>query len=183
MRGVRASRAWMVRLAALLGLGALVVHQLRYLVGYGDSAQPALDGPRHAYLMALGPVLAGLAVIVLAELMGRAARGGAVAPRFRQLWSGSSVALLAVYCVQETAEGASLTAHGGWLAVPLAALVGLGIAALMRSTTRPAPAPGRPWRAPSPRAWAPLATAELGCRARTGAPRTLTARGPPSTPA
>ena len=61
---------------------------------------------------------------------------------FAALWALSSVGLLAAYSIQETLEGIfaaghpggfeGVFGHGGWWAVPLSALAGLAVAALLR---------------------------------------------------
>jgi hypothetical protein len=188
------SRAWTLRTAALLGAGAFGVHQLRYVLSYDHGAARSLTLHGHGYLAPLGPVLAGVVVLALAAALGRVARGVVEpAPRFRRLWAGASGSLLAVYCAQESIERLLTGAHaggvpgmfwhGGWVALPLAAAIGLAIALLMRGTaaatavvagSRPAP-----WRAPSPARplhallppWAPGRT--------RAAARHLAARGPP----
>src|SRR4051794_38762377 len=153
----------MLRLAALMGAGTFAVHQARYALGYRGEASGALAAQGHAYLIAVGPLLAGALMLVLAELVRRLARGAAApAPRFRRLWAGVSLALVAVYSLQEIVEGAvarhhpsgiaALASHGGWVAVPLAVAFGLAIAAAMRGASA---ATGlgrqpRPWRAPPP---------------------------------
>jgi hypothetical protein len=169
----------MLRLAGLLSLGALAVHQLRYLIGYGDQARAELSTPSHSYLVPLAPLLVGIVVVVLAELVSRAARGGAPAPRLRPLWAGSTLTLITVFCAQELLEGASPVTHGGWLAAPLAAIVGLAIAVIMRGATASVRAPERPWRAPAPLPWPPLAAFSLLVQIRNRAPRVTAARGPP----
>ena len=173
------SRAWMLRLAGLLSLGALGVHQLRYLIAYGHHARAELTAPSHGYLVPLAPLLVGIVVVVLAELVSRAARGGAPAPRLRPLWAGSALTLIAVYCAQELIEGSPPLAHGGWVAAPLAAIVGLAIGLIMRGATRPARAPELPWRAPAPPPWPPFEAFSLLFQIHDRAPRTCAARGPP----
>jgi hypothetical protein len=161
-----------IRFAALLGFGALLVHQGRYLL-----AGSPPDGSVHGYLGPSGSLLAGVMVLALARLaLGRAAP----APRVRLLWPGTALALTAVYCLQETAEGVSPLAHGGWLALPLAVLVGLAIALLMRGARAAVPG-GRPWHSPPAAARAVRVAAVLPLQARPGAPRLLPARGPPCT--
>jgi hypothetical protein len=163
-----------VRFASLLGFGALLVHQLRYLLA-GSSP----NGSVHGYLGPAGSLLAGVMVLAVARLV---LRKTAPTPRMRVLWPGAALALIAVYCVQETAEGLSPVAHGGWLALPLAVLVALGIALLMRGAGRAASA-GRPWRSPLVAARRALVAPVLPLQARPGAPRLLPARGPPCTSA
>jgi hypothetical protein len=124
-----------------------------------------------------GALAAGVMVVGLAALLVRMARGyaGAPAPRLARMWAGTSLALLAVFVLQELAEGASPIAHGGWIAAPLAALIALAIALL----TRGAPVPvRRPWRPPAAARRALLLVAPAS-RARTPAPALLNARGPP----
>jgi hypothetical protein len=175
MPGVNSSRAWMLRLAGLLGIGALSVHQLRYLLAYGGSSPP-----RHGYLGPVGSLVAGVTVVALAELIARAARGGgAPAPRLRSLWAGTTSALIGVFAVQELAEGASVTGRGGWLAVPLAAVVALAIALLMCGASAATLAARRPWRPPAPLTPRALAPAAPALPAHGATPRLLLARGPP----
>jgi hypothetical protein len=162
----------MLRLAPLLGIGALAVHQLRYAIGSGGTSAAG-----HGYLGAAGALAAGVMVVGLAAVLMRMARGdaGAPAPRLARMWAGTSLALVAVFVVQELAEGASPIAHGGWIAAPLAAVVALAIALLTRGTPVVV---RRPWRPPTaaPRA---LLLAASASRAGTPAPTLLNARGPP----
>jgi hypothetical protein len=172
-------------MAALMGAGTFAVHQLRYAIGFDPGAQ-AVDG--HSYLVPLGPLLAGLLLFAFATVLARLSRGAVdPAPRFRRLWAGASASLLAVYCAQETIEALltsahpSLLAHDGWLAIPLAAGVGLLIALLMRGAAEATAltAARAPWHAPAPIApmeallppWAPRRT--------HASSRHLAARGPP----
>jgi len=154
-----------LKTSAVIALGAFAVHQLRYLVGYGDGAGAALGSQGHAYLLAVMPVLVVLAVssvlgallaVVLSRRPGAPSRG-----------PGSmfcTAALLVVFGVQETAEGliasghpgglSALVGHGGWLAAPIAIVVGRVVSLLLaaldkveRSLIEP-----RPVRAPRARA-------------------------------
>jgi hypothetical protein len=187
------SRAWMVRLAALMGAGTFAVHQARYALGYRDEASGALAAQGHAYLIAAGPLLAGAVMLVVAELIRRTARGGAgaPAPRFKRLWACASLGLFVTYAVQESVEGAlaahhpaggaGVLGHGGWLALPLAILVGLAIALAMRgaSAATSLGAPRRPWRAPLPAAPRTTRAAHRLVAFRGGAALAHGARGPP----
>lgn len=181
------SRAWMLRLAALMAAGALSVHQLRYLIGWGSDAGAALGAHGHGYLVPLSPVLAGLLVLALAQLIGRAARGAAEpVPGMRRLWPLTTLALVAVYCVQELAEGSdpgALATHGGWVAVPLAGVAGLAIALAMRgagaATELTGSARRRPWHAPFPQAPRKIALVLSAPRVRSGSACAFAARGPP----
>src|SRR4051794_40178748 len=108
----------MLRLAPLLAIGALAVHQLRYALGSGGTTAAG-----HGYLGAAGAILAGVCVVALAAALARVVRGASsTVPRLARLWAGATLALVAVFAVQELAEGTSPVAHGGWLAAPLAAL-------------------------------------------------------------
>jgi hypothetical protein len=188
------SRTWMVRLAALMGAGTFAVHQARYALGYRDEASSVLAAQGHAYLIAAGPLLAGAVMLVLAQLIRRVARGGspdAPAPRFHRLWAGTTVALVAVYVLQESVEGAlaahhpagaaGVLGHGGWLALPLAVAVGFAIALAMRGAGAAAglAAARRPWRAPLPTAPRSVAAARSAASPRTGVVLAHGARGPP----
>jgi hypothetical protein len=179
-------------MAALMGTGTYAVHQLRYAISYDGGARhaDALNG--HAYIAALGPVLAGFLLLALAVALARVARGTVEqAPRFRRLWAGATGSLLAVYCAQETVERVlggghpggvpGIFSHGGWVAVPLALAVGLAIALLMRGAAAATAlvVARSPWHAPAPSpalqallpSWAPRTT--------RAAARHLAARGPP----
>ena len=173
----------MLRLAALIGAGAFALHQLRYLLGYGDRAGDALAGPVHAYLAHLAPLVAGTLAVLLAELIRRCASADrALAPRFGTLWVAASVALVAVYAVQEGAEGVTLEGHGGWVAVPLAIAIGFAVAAAMRgasAASEVAHAP-RPWRTPLAAPAKVLTAAAAGLAPRAAAPLHHAARAPPS---
>jgi hypothetical protein len=125
---------WILRMAALLGAGAYGVHQLRFALTPADRASEQA----HAYLAPAGAVVVGLLLLALATALARIARGHVdEAPHFHRLWAGTSASLVAVYCVQESIErliarGESPFAHGGWIAIPLAAAIGLAIALIAR---------------------------------------------------
>jgi hypothetical protein len=181
------SRTWTLRMAALMGAGAFGVHQLRFAL--------APDNGRslhaHGYLTAVGAALVGVLLFTLAAALSRMARGVVEeAPRLRRLWAGTSVSLIAVYCVQETIEGllthgntTGMFAGGGWIALPLALAIGLAIALVMRGAAAASAVVAGTRHAPSlrvaiapfavlPRPWSPR-------RSRACA-RHLAARGPPA---
>jgi hypothetical protein len=181
----------MLRLAALLGLGTFALHQARYVFGYREDASAALADHGHGYLGAVAPVLVGVLVVGLAELVRRVARGdGAAAPRLRRLWAGASGALVAVYAAQELIEGVlaahhpgglvGVAGHGGWIALPLAVALGLVIALVMRGATAAGElaARRRPWRAPTPAA-STVPVAAAPARVWPRPMRAAAARGPP----
>jgi hypothetical protein len=134
-------------LAALIAVAVLVLHELRYLIGYGADAGTALATQGHSYL----PSVSLAAVVLLALAVGRlllsfraalrTATAGS-APPFGVLWLAAICALLAVYCSQELLEGLLATGHpvgfaalavdGGWSAIPLAVALGGVVALLLR---------------------------------------------------
>jgi hypothetical protein len=125
------------RAVALLTLGALALHQARYLLAYGEPAA-AGDGHRHSYLELLAPPLVGAIVATIAlTLLAAALRrrsGRPLAPACATERAALfALALLAVYFVQEISEllaashSAGLEAMlgaGGWLVMPLAIALG-----------------------------------------------------------
>ena len=135
----------LARAAALIALGELAVHQLRYLLAFGDEAGSELASQGHSYLGLAAPVVVALALSILAARVVRAALDGRIegAPssltRGAVLYGGS---ILAVFCAQELGEGAAFAghaggaaavlAHGGLLALPLSLAIGLLCAMLDR---------------------------------------------------
>jgi hypothetical protein len=138
------------RAIALLSLGALAVHELRYLVAYGNDADAALASQGHAYLSEFSGLAVGLGLsLLLGSALGRArltpARTGGrpgLGPT-AALYGG---AIVAIFCAQESAEGALFAGHaaglaapvanGGWIALPLAILAGLLCALAARALER-----------------------------------------------
>src|SRR2546421_10562513 len=133
----------------LMPAAALVVHQARYSLTYGPRASGELAAQGHSYLHSLVPwtVLAlGIGASMFVRRVAQAARTGSSGTFTRLsitwLWSITTVALLAIYSVQETLEALSASGHpagvsgvlghGGWWAVPAAAVVALGVVALLR---------------------------------------------------
>src|SRR4051812_45687373 len=104
-----ADRLSLARAAALIAVAELGVHQLRYLLAFGGAAGDELAHQGHSYLGAAAPILAALTVSAIAAGVLRAAlgrdrvRAGATLGRRAALFS---LAILAVYCVQELAESA-----------------------------------------------------------------------------
>jgi hypothetical protein len=136
-----------LRALALLGAGSVIVHELRYVLAYGDGAGAALAEQGHSYL----PFIEALVVLVVGMTLARfcvscvrAFRG--IAPEqtqttFSRTWLGASAALLAMYTLQEGFEGAfapghpagliGIFGHGGWTAILLSLIVGALIAGLL----------------------------------------------------
>jgi hypothetical protein len=137
-----------LRAAALIGAAALVLHQLRFLVGYGGHADDALSQQGHAYLPLAGVLVVALLALAagrLARSWRRARRTGAEEgepPSLPSSCLASSATLLAIYVAQELLEGALSTGHpeglagvlghGGWIAAPLAFGLGVLVALLLR---------------------------------------------------
>ena len=181
------------RAAALLAAGAFGLHQLRYLTGYGDGASGALASHGHGYMALAAPLVGVALMLVLADFLERlrARRAPAATASLRQLWAGAAACLFTTYVVQETAEGvlaaghpagvAGVLGHGGWVALPLAAALGLVVALLARGGRRALElAAEPPVRLAAPRAV--LALCAVAPRPRPGAfrrARRLRARGPP----
>jgi hypothetical protein len=137
----------LLRSTALIAIASLLLHELRYVLGYGSHAGEALAAQGHGYLPFAGVaavVLLAAAGAQLLRLLGRAWRTGAGsgAPMpFGLAWLAATLTLAGVYTGQELLEGAlaaghpggldAVTAHGGLVAYPLAfafgALVALGL--------------------------------------------------------
>jgi hypothetical protein len=125
-----------LRRAALLSSGACAVHQLRFALAPVHGG----EGPGHGYLHAALPLLTVLVALAATGFVARL-----VAPRdegsssrsLRAEWLLCAVVLFVAFVLQEGAESA-LSAHGpifaagGWLAAPIAAVVGLAVALLVR---------------------------------------------------
>jgi hypothetical protein len=187
-----------LRASALLCAGALSLHELRYLLGWGDGAGQALADQGHAYLTYAMPVAVGLVAAGVAQLLLRL--GG---PRSRatstptKTWLLAGAALLAIYVAQETVEGlldpghpgglGGVFGHGGLVAVPLALAIG-GLIAVADHGARAAlaaPSRLRATRATGLRAPAtpPSRPTRPGLHPRAGdlLARHLAGRAPPQT--
>ncbi len=132
-----------VRLAAILALGAFAVHQLRFLIALGGSSSGDLAQQSHRYMSDLLPPIA---VLVLAAAVATLIRGTeGAAPTRAALSRRVTVftgALLAIFTGQELLEGllaghpaemGSVFGHGGWIALPLALVIGLASALIARA--------------------------------------------------
>jgi hypothetical protein len=142
-------RLWpKLRGVSLLAAGSMLVHELRYVAGYGSNAGKALAEQGHSYMPwieALTSVLVLATLVRFALSIVSASRGGVSEvrpPRFHRLWLGSSVALTAVYTLQEGFEGTfapghpagvvGVFGHGGWTALLFSMLVGALVAAVTK---------------------------------------------------
>ncbi len=120
------------RAAALFALGALAVHQLRYLLTAGPG------GHAHGYLellvpLAIATTLAAIAVSILATLARRCMPTPLDPSHTTERAAAYALGLLTVYFAQELAEGmldpehgvlAGALGPGSWLALPLAMAFG-----------------------------------------------------------
>jgi hypothetical protein len=192
------SRAGVLRAVALLAGGAVALHQLRFVLGYGGNASAVLALEGHSYLPfaeALVAVVLAAACIWFVASLALAHQGRPVASSghpFGSLWAYASAALLAVYVLQEGFEGAFSPGHpaglagifgnGGWTALPLAVAIGALIALLLEGARRVlvAVSPRARLALPRPRKarWLqlPVGVPKLDVLAHS-----LTARGPPLT--
>jgi hypothetical protein len=132
--------------AGLLVVGALLLHQLRYLVGYGGAAGAELERQGHAYLDLIAPLLVAgaMAMLIASVLVPALLRLAPAVTRdvtTTERAAGYAGALLAVHLAQELAEGSLVAGHpagmvgvlgaSGWLALPLAMALG-AVAAVAR---------------------------------------------------
>jgi len=176
-----------LRAAALLAAGSLVVHELRFMAGYGSDG--AVSG--HGYLAWLAPLVALALAAGCGAWLSRIGRGDGHHRR-TLTWLGATASLLVTYTAQETIEALAAPghpgplAHGGWIAAPLALAVGGAIALMLRgarAADRAAAVAARPW-SPLTAAWtaaldfARPAAAPLAPRPRVLA-RRLAGRAPP----
>jgi hypothetical protein len=192
-------RAGVLRAVALLSVGAVVLHQLRFAFGYGQSAREALALQGHSYIpftVALTAVVFAAALLwfVTSLVLARSGRPiDASGPPFGRLWGCATAALLAVYILQEAFEGqfsaghpaglVGIFGHGGWIAFPLALALGALIALLLEGARRVIVLVSSRLRAPVPR----LRSARWR-RLPSGFPQldvlahSIAARGPPFAP-
>jgi hypothetical protein len=145
----RMGKLWpSIRAVALLGAGSVMVHELRYVAGYGSHAGQALAEQGHGYM----PLIEALAIVMIAvslirfgHSVAKAHRGVLdedVPPGFGHVWLLASAALVLVYTFQEGFEGTfdaghpagliGIFGHGGWTALIFSMLIGAVIAALTR---------------------------------------------------
>jgi hypothetical protein len=146
---------------------ALVVHQARYTLAYGTRANAELAAQGHSYLHSLVPwtILAlGIGASLFLRRAAQATRTGHSGTFTRlsatALWAITTGGLVAIYALQETLEALSssghpagvsgVLGHGGWYAVPAAAVVALAVVGMLRLgravlhlATRLAPPAGR----------------------------------------
>src|SRR3954451_21218418 len=113
-----------MRAGALIAVGALGVHDLRYLLAYQGDAGHELSLQGHGYLRLATPLIAGLVVLAAAAFAARLMRAYAAGhgderrplPSTRLMWPLASALLVAVYSTQEWLEGGLAAGHPGGLA-------------------------------------------------------------------
>jgi len=183
-----------IRAAALISVGALAVHDLRFLLAYRGGASRELSVTGHGYLGDVTPLAMGALALAIAAFAWRLLNPHveeARLPSMRRVWAFATVVLLAIYSSQEWIEGrlspghasglAGIFGSGGWLAVPLAIVVALVIALLLRGAEAAIARAAKP-RArllrprplltlSPPSVWRPLTDGTLA--------RSLAPRGPP----
>ena len=140
-----------VRLAGVIAPSALVLHELRYLIGFGHHAHEALAERGHAYLPLAGGLAGLLFALAAAQLIVALDRARRTAraeepPSLVQIWLVLAVALVAVYTGQELLEAAltsgrdvspaAVLGNGGVSALPLALAIGALAALLVRGAGR-----------------------------------------------
>ena len=139
----------LARTVALLALGVLGVHWLRYVLAYGEAAGDRLHAQGHGYLSELLPGIVALSVaMIVASVALRVLTRSTARPRVA---SGGatlvfSCCLLAIYAAQELSEGllasgedsgfAAVTAGSGWVAIPIALIVGGALSLFERLLVR-----------------------------------------------
>jgi hypothetical protein len=133
--------AWRVRAGLLVLVGALAVHELRYLI-----AGQHQDEHVHAYMPWLVPLVCALLGLAAAEftarLVARIRDGRPAYVPAGVRWLAVSALLTAIFAFQEVTEllvthgrldvAQSLVVQGGWVALPLCFAVGGVIALLLR---------------------------------------------------
>jgi len=139
----------MLRTTAVLSLGDLIVHELRYRIAFGSDAPHALATSGHGYLGTMTPVVAILAMLGIASVVQRMAEAdGPVTLRRGRIWLALASGLLAVFTLQELLEAlltaqrpdavAGVVGSGGWLAVPLSmAVAGVALVFVRVAGSRP----------------------------------------------
>ena len=139
-----------LRPLALLAAASIAVHDLRYLLAFGNDAGHVLADQGHAYMATVSPLVGVLLTVGFARLLLGAAAGGrrgqVSAIRARRVWPLAALALLTIFSVQELLEGMFATGHpsgwtgvfgnGGWLAIALSLALGGVVALAMRVAKR-----------------------------------------------
>jgi hypothetical protein len=156
-----------IRAAALISVGALAVHDLRFVLAYRGGTAKELSVTGHGYLGDVTPLAMGVLALAIAAFAWRLLHPHGEETRLpstRRMWAFLSGVLIAIYASQEWIEGQLSAGHaaglagifgsGGWLAVPLALIVALVIALLLRGAETAIAlagrSRGRSWLRPRP---------------------------------
>jgi hypothetical protein len=139
-----------LRFFALLSMGLLVVHHLRFAFAHLGPAEQHDSAAVHSYLpfmLALIAVIAVAAAVLYVRdiaLVRRAAREVSRPWSFGRLWALSTVLLLGSYVLQESLEALeahdaitlsqTLSAHNGWTVLLLAPATAAVVALFARET-------------------------------------------------
>jgi hypothetical protein len=127
----------------------VAVHQLRYWLSYGPKATRELGDTGHSYLTSVSPWVVMLVALAAGAFLSRLARArlfgkGPVAAHRRtgRVWLFATVALVAIYAMQEVLEGVFANGHaagltgifgsGGWWSIPAAVVIAGVLALLLR---------------------------------------------------
>lgn len=135
-----------MRAAALMLVGAIAVHEGRYML----TPPEHVHGGLHGYLAWLAPLIGLVALLAVAEFGARLARrpgeGGLHLPGGRVLFAVFTFVLLTLFGLQETleltiADGALpadnvFIADGGWVSIPLALAAAAALALILRGAVR-----------------------------------------------
>jgi hypothetical protein len=129
-------------------VAAYAVHQLRYVLTYGARSPTALAVQGHGYLETITPYVGLLVVLWFGSfvwsLVSSAAGRLESAPQrsFAAPFLGTWATLVAIYILQEELEGVFAAGHpsgvggafghGGWWAIPVAALAALIVVLVAR---------------------------------------------------
>ena len=139
---------FLLRATALLSVGVLVVHELRYRLAFSGHGDHAVEAHGHSHLSLVAPIVGLLVLVAAARLLQQVATGQADrGPRsLMRLWLLAASALVVAFTAQELLEGAlapghpaglaGAFGHGGLIALPLAMVVGAVIALLLRGADR-----------------------------------------------
>src|SRR3954466_9064812 len=97
-----------IRAAALISVGALAVHDLRYLIAYRGGAAKELSLTGHGYLGDVTPLAMGALALAIAAFAWRLLNGRGAEPQLpstRHMWAFLTGVLVAIYGCQEWIEG------------------------------------------------------------------------------
>ena len=188
-----------VRLAAVIAVAALVLHELRYLIGFGDHAGEAIAASGHAYLPFAGGLAGLLIALAAAQLLVALDRARRTAPagagaelraplaRDRRACCWSSTAARSCSrrrCHRAAHLGPAIPfAEGGWSAFPLALALGAVAALALRGASRAVALAARRGARARPRALTGAARAGPSLPSIVPAPvlaRHLASRAPPA---